>query len=713
MMLHSAARNRTISCKFPLAVQKVLSKIPRQDYFGKLCILGRVGSSTIVICLRQGKMSESSDRESLDPPAFGGDELRVKSPASIYVLKRRVQRQRGLGVRGLSHPKIPGSAAYREMQRNYIELEAIANRVLALPKSRGGFEQPGITIRTFGSVFRCRGGIRLQSEIGPAAERFCVPAYVGLRLPTEADVVRYPADGSVMIFTDMYRHGFRLPFHPWVQMMLAKLGYAPGQYNPNFWLLLHGVYIAWWLAGLGEPTFEQFMYLYSIRSNREFWLGTGNCRKAKERGYFIGHKPTTQKSWRNRFSEVGPYLQGAEDEVEWVRAQLSETERECGNLVTQKNLFESGLLQGMAGIIRGSTKVAVDIDEAEMQKRLRESGKKAEKSAGKRPRDDDEGRVADVLGKRKALEEAHQHVMGTAEATLRHGGCFAEGVEKVDFGRLRQQKKEVNLAMHRQEVPLVNVFLEGVKSDPEALAKTPASSSLTGPRRRSSPLPMPLARCQEQSGGGAGGHPREERLAGAKGGPGQGGGGAEESKAEEVAAARVEAIESFRSSEELKSYIMDRLVDEQLRWEDRLVRFNPSLEINFDTSGEPPAQTPPADASAPTPEAEPATRMPRRPSPEGVAFVMAEGTFVGIFGSQGNLAHDPVPHFESTGLDSGVVVFGDALFVRDIAHARLVPELVNEVEVECQLLVIGRGVVSGRSVCGLANLYRSHGLGSK
>ena len=79
------------------------------------------------------------------------------------------------------------------------------------------------------------------------------------------------------------------------------------------------------------------------------------------------------------------------------------------------------------------------------------------------------------------------------------------------------------------------------------------------------------------------------------------------SKAEEVAAARAEAIESYRSSEELKSYIMDRLVDEQLRWEDRLVRFNPSLDINFDTSGEPPAQTPPADASTPTPEAEPAT----------------------------------------------------------------------------------------------------------
>ncbi|BBH03008.1 hypothetical protein Prudu_013754, partial [Prunus dulcis] len=175
------------------------------------------------------------------------------------------------------------------------------------------------------------------------------------------------------------------------------------------------VYIAWWLAGLGEPAFEQFMYLYSISKQQgNFGWVQANCRKAKERGYFIGHKPTTQKSWRNRwclaygdwecppgksvvqhipthFQSIGsvkwgPISKEKEDEVEWVRAQLSDTERECGNLVTQKNLFESGLLQGMAGIIRGSTKVAVDIDEAEMQKRLRESrAKKAEKSAGKDP----------------------------------------------------------------------------------------------------------------------------------------------------------------------------------------------------------------------------------------------------------------------------------------------------------------------------------------
>ncbi|CAL2234274.1 unnamed protein product [Prunus armeniaca] len=156
-----------------------------------------------------------------------------------------------------------------------------------------------------------------------------------------------------------------------------------------------------------------------------------------------------------------------EDEVERVRLLLSETEHECKNLVTRKNLLESSLLQEMAGIIKGSTKVAVNLNDAEMQKRLRESRARmagkgvARQATGKRPRDDDEGLVADVLGKNRALEEAHQSVMGTgpklppfdlqAPPKLPFGmeDVYAEGVKKMDFSRLRQQKKEVNLAMHR------------------------------------------------------------------------------------------------------------------------------------------------------------------------------------------------------------------------------------------------------------------------
>ncbi|CAL8154610.1 unnamed protein product [Prunus armeniaca] len=166
----------------------------------------------------------------------------------------------------------------------------------------------------------------------------------------------------------------------------------------------------------------------------------------------------------------GPISEEQEDKVERVRSLLSETERDYRNLVTQKNLFESSLLKGMVGIIKGSTKVAVYLDDTEMQRRLRESRPKKAKK-----------------GKR-TLEEAHQSVMGTgprlppfdlqAPLKLPFGmeDVYAEGMEKVDFSMLHWQKKEVNLAMHRQEVPLVNVFLEGVKSDPEVLAMTPASS---------------------------------------------------------------------------------------------------------------------------------------------------------------------------------------------------------------------------------------------
>ncbi|CAL9006574.1 unnamed protein product [Prunus brigantina] len=454
-------------------------------------------------------------------------------------------------------------------------------------------------------------------------------------------------------------------------MMLAKLGYAPGQYNPNFWLLLHGVYIAWWLVGLGEPSFEQFMYLYSISKQQgTFGWVQANCRKAKKRGYFIGHKPSTQKSWRNRwcmasgywecpprktvsrhvpthFQSIGsvkwgPISKEQEDEVERVRSSLSETEHERKILVTQKNLYESELLQGMAGIIKGSTKVAMDLDDPEMQKRLRESrAKKVEKggaqqAAGKRPRDD-EGRVADVVGKKRALEEAHRSVMWTRprlppldpQALLKlpfgMDDVYAEGVEKMDFSELRRQKKEVNLAMHRHEVPLVNVFLEGVKSDPEVLAKTPAISyaaraqktlltqaygygemyvnmakadkEIQRLKRRNEMAKDKIVEAQDAI-------KEKNNLVLQKAAMAKEMEEMKRSRAEEVTVARVEATESFRGSEELRSYIMDQMVAMQMRWEDKVARFNPSVMINFDTSGEPPSLSPPTDDTAVAPESE-------------------------------------------------------------------------------------------------------------
>ncbi|CAL2260014.1 unnamed protein product [Prunus armeniaca] len=554
-----------------------------------------------------------------------------------------------------------GSEAYRKMQKKYKVLEASVDRVLALAHTpevgssnqTSPSESVGIAMVSASEGVDIRVGVPLgnrntltEAKLVELWTDYSVPSYVGLRLPSAADVVRYPPEGSVMIFTDMYQHGLRLPFHPWVQMMLAKLGYAPGQYNPNFWLLLHGVYIAWWLVGLGEPTFEQFMYLYSISKQQgTFGWVQANCRKAKERGYFIGHKPSTQKSWRNRwclaygdwecppgktvsrhipthFQSIGsvkwgPISKEREDEVERVRPLLSETQRERRNLVTQKNLYESGLLQGMAGIIRGSTKVAMDLDDPEI---------------------DEEGLVSDVLGKKRALEEAHRSVMGTgprlppfdpqAPPKLPFGmdDVYAEGVEKVDFSGLRRQKKEVNLTMHRQEVPLVNVFLEGVKSDPEVLARTPTTSyadraqktlltqayaygemyvnmakadkEIQRLKRRNEMAKDKIVEAQEAI-------QEKNTMVLQKAAMAKEMEELKRSRAEEVAAARVEAIESFRGSEELRSYIMDQMVAMQLGWEERVAMFNPSVEINFDTSGEPPSSSRTTDV-VPEPEPEPA-----------------------------------------------------------------------------------------------------------
>ncbi|BBN67213.1 hypothetical protein Prudu_11S000200, partial [Prunus dulcis] len=313
----------------------------------------------------------------------------------------------------------------------------------------------------------------------------------------------------------------------------------------------------------------------------------------------------------------------------------------CGAWFSEVRAYLQGAGRRVVGIIRGSTKVAVDIDDAEMQKRLKKSwAKKVEKGTGKLPRNDDEGR--------KALEEAHQHVMGAgprlppfdlqASSKLPFGmeDIFAEGVEKVDFGKLRQQKKEVNLAMHRQEVPLA--------FDEMYVSMAKAYEEIQRLKRRDEMAKSKMAEAQEAI--------REKNTM----------------LLQKTALAK--EVDELKRSKAKESYIMDRLVDEQLRWEDRLVRFNPSVEINFDINGEPPAPSPTADATVQTPEAEPATGDAPLLSLEGIAFFI-----------QGNLAHDPVPHFENTGLDSGVVVFGDALLVRDIVHAGLVTELINEVEV--------------------------------
>ncbi|KAL6289395.1 hypothetical protein ACE6H2_006905 [Prunus campanulata] len=64
-----------------------------------------------------------------------------------------------------------------------------------------------------------------------------------------------------------------------------------------------GVVTAFGMAGEGEPSYEQFSYLYSVTksktADRGGWV-QANCLRAFERGHFVSAVPTSQKSWRNR-----------------------------------------------------------------------------------------------------------------------------------------------------------------------------------------------------------------------------------------------------------------------------------------------------------------------------------------------------------------------------------------------------------------------------
>ncbi|CAL8174404.1 unnamed protein product [Prunus armeniaca] len=97
-------------------------------------------------------------------------------------------------------------------------------------------------------------------------------------------------------FTDVLLQGVRLPLQPAVKRILAQIGYAPGQFNPNFWVALMGVVTAFGMAGEGEPSYD---VTKSKSADHGGWV-QANCLKATERGNFVNAVPTSQKTWRKR-----------------------------------------------------------------------------------------------------------------------------------------------------------------------------------------------------------------------------------------------------------------------------------------------------------------------------------------------------------------------------------------------------------------------------
>ncbi|CAL2239746.1 unnamed protein product [Prunus armeniaca] len=142
-----------------------------------------------------------------------------------------------------------------------------------------------------------------ETEIARFRAEYLIPDSVGMRIPGPTESLSSPKDGEVVFFMDVLLQGVRLPLQPAVQRILAQIGYAPGQFNPNFWVALMGVITALGMAGEGEPSYEQFSHLYSITKSKSAdhggWV-QANCLKATERGHFVNAIPTSQKTWRKQ-----------------------------------------------------------------------------------------------------------------------------------------------------------------------------------------------------------------------------------------------------------------------------------------------------------------------------------------------------------------------------------------------------------------------------
>ncbi|CAL2246709.1 unnamed protein product [Prunus armeniaca] len=142
-----------------------------------------------------------------------------------------------------------------------------------------------------------------DQEIAKLRVEYRIPDSVRMRIPGPTESLSAPKDGEVVFFTDVLVQGVRLPLQPAVQRILAQIGYAPGQFNPNFWVALMGVITAFGMASEGSPSYEQFSHLYSVTKSKcadhGGWV-QANCLRAADRGHFVSWVPTSQKSWRNR-----------------------------------------------------------------------------------------------------------------------------------------------------------------------------------------------------------------------------------------------------------------------------------------------------------------------------------------------------------------------------------------------------------------------------
>ncbi|KAI5343178.1 hypothetical protein L3X38_011054 [Prunus dulcis] len=143
--------------------------------------------------------------------------------------------------------------------------------------------------------------------------------------------------------------------------------------------------------------------------------------------------------------------------------------------------------------------------------------------------------IHDVMGRVELplfdLESPPRLALGMKE-------LFLEGTEDTDFAFFQQQKHEVTLAMHRQEVPLINAFLTRAFGD-MYLTLAGTETAKVGRLEREVEETSRLLEAVKE--------------ARAK---------AERKKVEELAAPCVEEVEEYKGSDEFKNLVLDMMVEE-------------------------------------------------------------------------------------------------------------------------------------------------------
>ncbi|GMN59819.1 hypothetical protein TIFTF001_028901 [Ficus carica] len=184
-----------------------------------------------------------------------------------------------------------------------------------------------------------------DQEMVGLAEEFRIPDNVDLVVPDENNLPSRPPPGYIMLSSEYFRAGLRLPFHTYLRRALHRLNVAQAQLNVNAYRILISCFILWTKHFTAKLPFRAFQNLYRMKSapsSSGFYYFQGF------KGTFIMGCPDSDK----QFKHLWFYAGGRRGYV-WTRAlhipemtlakvealrELSDLERNQQGLLSRSSL---------------------------------------------------------------------------------------------------------------------------------------------------------------------------------------------------------------------------------------------------------------------------------------------------------------------------------------------------------------------------------------